>query len=193
MTFAPPLLLLHLPALISASQEFCNELQEDPSAWGVSTAFIRVEDLLERVFVGYCEVVGKIMISCQHAASKKEGSHSRPTSSSKSRHNSRASSPASSEFGFDQDVRRNQISAVPRSKSMPGKPLRWRMSLPVGSTSAEMPEPMPPASTTPSPLDQQGNSLANGRAKALTASDIAIAPPQRVTRYVLLYRGEYTP
>jgi hypothetical protein len=52
------------------------------------------------------------------------------------------------------------------------------------TTQLAMPAP------SPTSAERRSGSLASGRAKAITASDIAIAPPQRVTRYVLLYRGK---
>src|SRR5262245_55852203 len=129
----PRLLIQHLPTLIAVSQEFCNQLQEDPSAWGLSTAFIRVEDMLERAFVGYCEVVEAIMLACQQAGQRRDSLHSRPSSSSKRNNGGRSGSgsPVASEFGGDVERSPHNGNSpvnvgVPRSRSMPGgKVSRW--------------------------------------------------------------------
>lgn len=225
----PPLLMKHLPILVSASQAFCNRMQEDPSAWGVSAAFVTVEAVLEQVFVDYCQVVGQIMHACQQTAAAVEQQKT-PTSSSFLKHTSLSRSKASivngaagaaSDFGRKISNKSSEkvadsssgsgekspstpVSAwhdpsskskVPRSKSMPGKDRR--KSMPIGeismtpseiSTSVSVPGS---AATTPgsSPTHRRGASLASGRARAITAADIAIAPPQRVTRYVMLFKG----
>lgn len=225
----PPLLVKHLPLLISASQAFCNRLVEDPSAWGVSAAFVTVEAVLEQVLVDYCQVVGQIMMACQQlAASQKSpsSSHSRFPSMSKSRTSitnganefgkifvpSNKSSekivaddrekhaPVSAWQGLDENTSGSTGRGFPRTRSMPGKKSR-RVSLPASATvSSTSIGPMPnhaggsstQLSTTPgpSPTDKRpSGSLATGKSRALTAADIAIAPPQRVTRYVMLYRG----
>lgn len=52
-------MLQYLPALISASYAFCASLAEDPSAWGVSAAFLSNEEALEAAFVAWSGVVGE--------------------------------------------------------------------------------------------------------------------------------------
>ncbi|PVF96072.1 hypothetical protein CPB86DRAFT_709846 [Serendipita vermifera] len=211
---APTLLLHHLPILISASQAFCNRLSEDPSAWGVSAAFVTVEPVLEQVFVGYCQVVGQIISTCQPNTGQKSGTGSgskTPTSKSRSSITNvpvgefgKFFSNKSSEKVGEEREKSVPVSAwqgdptkssVPRSKSMPSKQSRRRMSISIGGNSSSTSIASTPTGSTtqltmPSPTsaERRGGSLASGRAKAITASDIAIAPPQRVTRYVLLYR-----
>ncbi|KAG8975294.1 hypothetical protein FRB90_009565, partial [Tulasnella sp. 427] len=58
----PPTFLAHLPYLISASTLLSSRLEEDPSAWGVSAAFLGAEDALEKAFVAWCGVVGQVML-----------------------------------------------------------------------------------------------------------------------------------
>jgi hypothetical protein len=227
----PPLLVKHLPLLISASQAFCNRLIEDPSAWGVSAAFVTVEAILEQVFVDYCQVVGKIMLACQQQTTPQKSSassHLRFPSISKSRTSIAnganefgkifiPSSKSAEKVASDDREKHPPVSArhgddspsgstgrgVPRTRSMPGKPSKSRrVSLPANLSSISVtPTRLPNhavgdssthLSTTPgpSPTDKRAaGDLATGRARAITAADIAIAPPQRVTRYVMLYRG----
>lgn len=224
---APALLRQHLPLLISASQAFCNRMSEDPSAWGVSAAFVSVEAILEQVLVDYCRVAGKIMVACRqgsgHKSSPSSGSGSKLPSLKRGNGNASENGkklPAlpppperSSEKiadGKDKDGQPNHSeeekkekkSSVPRSKSMPGKGSKWRMSLPLSanasSTSLASKDGKEvkdgshsgTASSVPSPTTTERKGLAHGKARAITALDIAIAPPQRVTRYVMLYRSE---
>ncbi|CCO29812.1 hypothetical protein BN14_03833 [Rhizoctonia solani AG-1 IB] len=50
-TGVSPILAEHLPRLIETSRMFCARLEEDPSAKGVSNAFLAVEEVLDFVFV----------------------------------------------------------------------------------------------------------------------------------------------
>ncbi|EMD42019.1 hypothetical protein CERSUDRAFT_79618 [Gelatoporia subvermispora B] len=54
-----PLLNAYIPALISASEALLGRLVDDPSAWGVSAAFIGCEEELEAAFVAWGGVVGE--------------------------------------------------------------------------------------------------------------------------------------
>ncbi|KAG9121022.1 hypothetical protein FRC07_003197 [Ceratobasidium sp. 392] len=58
-----PILLEHLPYLIKISAQFTVRLEEDPSVWGVSTAFLAVEEQLEDVLVKWSGVVGQVISS----------------------------------------------------------------------------------------------------------------------------------
>ncbi|GBE77447.1 predicted protein [Sparassis crispa] len=53
------LLLSYVPALIAASEAFLVRLVDDPSAWGVSIAFISCEEELEAAYVAWCGSVGE--------------------------------------------------------------------------------------------------------------------------------------
>lgn len=214
----PPLLVKHIPILASASEAFYNRLQEDPSAWGVSAAFVTVEAVLEQVFVDYCQVVGQIMLQCQQQGST-SGSTTPSTSKANGKEGSRQSSLSRSKTSIANGASelgrkltnkssekigdeanhpasahhdRETKSRVPRSSSVPGTNGARRKSSSVGgdrfsTASFTMTRTDSPTSITPT--HRRTGSLANGKAKAITAADIAIAPPQRVTRYVLLYRG----
>ncbi|OJT04451.1 hypothetical protein TRAPUB_4721 [Trametes pubescens] len=52
------LVVRHLPALIKVSETLLAHLFDDPSAWGVSTAFIGCEEELEAALVAWSAVVG---------------------------------------------------------------------------------------------------------------------------------------
>ncbi|KAG2120599.1 uncharacterized protein F5147DRAFT_563470 [Suillus discolor] len=54
----PSLLLTYLPDLIRASEALLKAFLDDPSAWGVSTAFMACEDDIEVAMVSWCSVVG---------------------------------------------------------------------------------------------------------------------------------------
>ncbi|KZT72901.1 hypothetical protein DAEQUDRAFT_808867 [Daedalea quercina L-15889] len=56
------LLLSYVPALLRASEALLVRLVDDPSAWGVSAAFIGCEEELEAAFVAWCGVVGNFYI-----------------------------------------------------------------------------------------------------------------------------------
>ena len=225
----PSLLAKHLPLLISASQAFCNRLVEDPSAWGVSAAFVTVESVLEQVFVDYCGVVGQIMLACQQQSAGQKtppSAHSRFPSMSKSRtsiangandpgkiptprkssekDDREKPSQVSGGHSVDDSLNGSAGHGVPRTRSVSGKSKIRRISLSAATSSSApsiAPVPIPnhagsnssthlATNPGPSPTDKRHNgNLADGRAKAITAADIAIAPPQRVTRYVMLYRG----
>lgn len=53
------LLLSYVPALLEASDALLVRLVDDPSAWGVSAAFIGCEEDLEAAFVAWCGTVGE--------------------------------------------------------------------------------------------------------------------------------------
>ncbi|KAF8560124.1 hypothetical protein OG21DRAFT_1502471 [Imleria badia] len=48
----------YISALVRASETLLKCFLEDPSAWGVSTAFVTSEDELEASMVSWCAVVG---------------------------------------------------------------------------------------------------------------------------------------
>ncbi|OCH96198.1 hypothetical protein OBBRIDRAFT_369213 [Obba rivulosa] len=54
-----PLLHAYVPALLAASEALLGRLVDDPSAWGVSTAFIGCEEELEAALVAWSGVVGE--------------------------------------------------------------------------------------------------------------------------------------
>ena len=58
----PALVVSYVPALLQASEALLSRLEDDPSAWGVSVAFVAVEEELETAFVAWCGVVGDFFV-----------------------------------------------------------------------------------------------------------------------------------
>lgn len=56
----PAIVLTYVPALLKASEALLARLEDDPSAWGVSVAFVGVEEDIEAAFVAWCGIVGEI-------------------------------------------------------------------------------------------------------------------------------------
>ncbi|THH31947.1 hypothetical protein EUX98_g2225 [Antrodiella citrinella] len=54
------LIYTYLPDLVCASEAFLARLEDDPSAWGVSTALIGCEEEMEGALVRWCGVVGEL-------------------------------------------------------------------------------------------------------------------------------------
>jgi hypothetical protein len=52
-------MLTYLPALVNASTNLLAALADDPSAWGVATAFLALVPTLEAAFVPWCGAVGQ--------------------------------------------------------------------------------------------------------------------------------------
>jgi hypothetical protein len=76
-----PILAEHLPRLIETSRMFCARLEEDPSAKGVSNAFLAVEEVLDFVFVQWSGVVGEVISSTQQRTESQATSEDGHTSS----------------------------------------------------------------------------------------------------------------
>lgn len=237
----PDMLLEYLPPLIQTSQLFSSFMEEDPSAWGVSAAFISAADVLERTLVAYCAVAGEIMLKCRKVgSSSNQGLGISPWSNSSS-----SGHQASSNFPITDELGGQQQSSMTRSHStgLIGR-RRWRKSLPSGAAApafgfgfgmsassssvppssytplgvspsrsssnaqvyhSEASSPVRPTSssanlgsaTTPTPVSSHSSSIAStfaqGKLRAnMTASEVAVQPAQRVTRYVLLYRGRHS-
>ena len=75
-TAAPPspFVLSYIPALLRGSEALLARLEDDPSAWGVSAAFLAVEEELEAAFVAWCGVVGAIFIGEEDVHEKDKSS-----------------------------------------------------------------------------------------------------------------------
>ncbi|EIW86955.1 hypothetical protein CONPUDRAFT_141264 [Coniophora puteana RWD-64-598 SS2] len=59
LTPPPVSMLTHIPPLIRASEILLHGMTEDPSAWGVSTAFMSIEDEVEDALVAWSAVAGE--------------------------------------------------------------------------------------------------------------------------------------
>jgi len=177
-----PLLLQYLPALISASETFSAQLSADPSAWGVSLAFINTEEALTGAFVAWSGVVGEFFGNRSRSRSKTRLARaSRLTSSNSGMNKSATASPA-----------RTSTSASGSTTGDGPRSGGWRISM--GSVSQLL------ASSTEASLVRRTRYFTGGSGaptatpsgeKSLSVHDLAIQPTQRVMRYVLLYKGQF--
>lgn len=174
----------YLPALLRASETLLDALADDPSAWGVSAAFIGLELELEHAFVAWCGIVGEFFIDRPSARRKiVKAPKSPPATPSRRTH-------TTDELEAPRPIRPEGFA--------PFGPDAWRKSMPVSGSYPESVRP-PSAPATPMSTDTFGRvrggkaarSEDGGRKKTSRPSvrELAIQPVQRVMRYVLQYRG----
>lgn len=70
LTPPPSLLTSYLPALILASNTLLEHCSQDPTAYGISTAFLESSAQLEHALVAYCGIIGDIF-STKRASGRK--------------------------------------------------------------------------------------------------------------------------
>lgn len=170
----PPSFLAHLPSLISASTLLSSRLEEDPSAWGVSAAFLGAEDALEKAFTAWCGVVGQVMLEL--------AGNTPPISTSASRtslYNRKSSTGA-------RDI-------LDKEKPAPKRADTIASSMSGGSGSVIMSGKT--SKKSKSTRSSSGSALLSAGSRPLSVQDVAIMPSQRVPRYVLLFKDllEQTP
>lgn len=177
----------YISALVRASEMLLKHFLEDPSAWGVSTAFVTSEDELEATMVSWCAVVGAFFM---------DGTD--PQSSGligrwRLRKSGVMPSPSSSV------TKQTSISLSPQLPPMfpmisTAKKIKERMDEECGvwqDPQLEQERQLAPVSLhKPEGTNDQA---ATGRppSRKLSVRDLAIQPIQRVMRYVLLYRGTF--
>jgi hypothetical protein len=174
-------MLTYLPALLRASQALLKGLSEDPSAWGVSAAFMRCENQLESAMVAWSGVAGQFF-------SKKRTTRSWRRSLSRSSSNSLT------------HLRRGSIPSSPSSMDMsPIGSMSMPMLLMGDRVKEEAENNRDGIDSEKTEKVEEGDFKAlsdkpkkDVRQRKLSVRDLAIQPTQRVMRYVLLYRGEYT-
>jgi hypothetical protein len=147
--------------LASASHCFLASMEADPSALGVSAAFLSVEEVVEGAFVGWCGVVGGWF----------QGS------GGSNRRDSSASSNSSSKGRSEEDIHvTNTLRRRKEVLTMTG------LSDPVSPTPSFK-------SSFSWRKDKDRLSINNtNNIKKTPVRDLAILPTQRIVRYVLLYR-----
>ncbi|KAG8900299.1 hypothetical protein FRC00_013649 [Tulasnella sp. 408] len=173
----PPTFLAHLPSLISASTLLSSRLEEDPSAWGVSAAFLGAEDALEKAFTAWCSVVGQVMLEL--------AGNTPPISTSASR---------TSLYNRKSSIGAKDL--LDKEKPAPKRTDTIASSISGGSGSVIM-----SGKTSKKSKSARSSSGANSLtplsagSKPLSVQDVAIMPSQRVPRYVLLFKDllEQTP
>lgn len=166
----------YLPDLLNVSQTLLKSLAEDPSAWGVATAFVACEEELDVGMVAWAGVVGQFFTS---------GTTSPVEKSEKSMEKGEGAEGV--KLSRSRIWRKRSMSRLSRAFSAPTSPsppvdgkLRKRRAvvsvLPVGDEE-----------------QQKENSKGGiGKQRKFTVRDLAIQPTQRVMRYVMLYRGMHT-
>lgn len=70
LTPPPSLLTSYLPALILASNTLLEHCSQDPTAYGVSTAFLNSSAQLEHALVAYCGIIGDIFTTKRESKRK---------------------------------------------------------------------------------------------------------------------------
>jgi hypothetical protein len=170
-------MLTYLPALLHASEVLLKGLSEDPSAWGVSTAFMGCEDELEAAMVAWSGVAGQFF-----SKKRKSKSWRRPRSRSGSQtHISVSSSPSSM-----------NIPPVPSMKpgaGGDGTTAEAPPKLVLMGDKEKKPESDERSEKAREKADAEDEKKARKAERKLSVRDLAIQPTQRVMRYVMLYRG----
>ncbi|KAG9029183.1 hypothetical protein FRB95_005597 [Tulasnella sp. JGI-2019a] len=172
---APTAFIDHLPILISASFSFSTLLEEDPSAWGVSAAFLSVEDEIERAMVSWCRVVGQVMMELMASST-----------SSTTPWYTRRVSIRDTPKDTARDAEKEEKKALKRSETAGSSGGSSNGPIMAKFTKREKPpksaNSVPPSSATSPALSAPPTS------KPLGIQDVAIMPSQRIPRYVLLFK-----
>lgn len=175
----------YISALVRASETLLKSFLEDPSAWGVSTAFVTSEDELEATMVSWCAVVGAFFMNGDDPQSsglmgrwrlRKSGVISSPSSSVTKQTNPSPSPQLPPMFPM--------VSAASKIKEKK-QYSPWQYSQHKQERQA--------TSASPQTLESTNSQTLTGLppSRKLSVRDLAIQPIQRVMRYVLLYRGMF--
>lgn len=164
LTAPPAVMLTYLPALIRASENLLKGLSQDPSAWGVSTAFMTCEDELESAMVAWSGVAGQFF--AKKRKSWRRSSHQNLSISSNPPVLPSHSSPLTLNLLNSSTVFFPALGKYDNEK---------------GEKSSESGEGV---------SDDRGSDKARRSERRVSVRDLAIQPTQRVVRYVMLYRGK---
>ncbi|KAG1757854.1 hypothetical protein EDB19DRAFT_1901344 [Suillus lakei] len=194
----PPLLLTYLPDLVRASEALLKAFLDDPSAWGVSTAFMACEDDIETAMVSWCSVAGSFFTD--------SSSHEGESASVGGKRRLRKSLPLSAATNPLATVVEKSSGNSPSASPSPpplltlmneaGSRIRdrqrtvehyWKVPDDGGAESH--------AERRPRVNSADSRSKGGPPTRKQSVRDLAIQPTQRVMRYVLLYRDllESTP
>lgn len=108
LTPPPSILTSYLPALILASNTFLEHCSQDPTAYGISTAFLQSSAQLEHALVAYCGIVGDIFATKR--ASRRKLVRSRKSSSAV---DESKQPPLPNDNGPSSDARRRSFNPPP--------------------------------------------------------------------------------
>lgn len=154
---------------------FSALLEEDPSAWGVSAAFLGVEDEIEKAMVSWCRVVGQVMMELM-------ASNTTPATPWYTRRQSIRDASKDAALEGEKEERR----VLKRSEtggSSGGSSNGHIVKFAKKEKPPKTANSAPPSSATSPAL------LGLPRSKPLGLQDVAIMPSQRIPRYVLLFKG----
>ena len=180
----------YISALVRVSEMLLKCFLEDPSAWGVSAAFVTSEDDLEATMVSWCAVAGAFFMDGNDPQSsglmgkwrhRKSGATS-SSSSSMTKQTSTSLNPPLLPSVFP------MISTANKMKE--------RMTQEHGEL--QYPQIEQERQTTLTSLQKPENTddqppTVQPPTRKPSVRDLAIQPIQRVMRYVLLYRGMLLP
>ncbi|KAG9314140.1 hypothetical protein JVU11DRAFT_4925 [Chiua virens] len=174
----PPSMIPHVSALVRASEMLLKSFLEDPSAWGVSTAFVTSEDELEATMVSWCAVVGTFFTDGDnHRPSGLVGKWRLRKSGGIS-----SSPPVPNQTAIISSPQLPPVFAMVNAANKN----KERASGEYHTSQHMWTEPMRRQSNASLQKLEKANSQAPSR--KLSVRDLAIQPIQRVMRYVLLYR-----
>jgi len=175
----------YISALVRASEVLLKCFLEDPSAWGVSTAFVASEDELEATMVSWCAVAGAFFMDGNDPQSsgligrwrlRKFGVMASPSSSVRKQ--------TSISLSPQLPPTLPMVSTVSKIKGrMDGEYDTWQCPQPEQERTSVFLQ-KPESTKSRAPTDQPPS-------RKLSVRDLAIQPIQRVMRYVLLYRGVF--
>lgn len=193
----PPQLLTYLPDLIRASEALLKAFLDDPSAWGISTAFMACEDDIEVAMVSWCSVAGSFFTDTP--------SHEDESVIMGGKRRLRKSMLSTTNNPLTTVMEKSSGNSSPACSSPPplltlmneaGSRIRdrqrtvehyWKVSDDGGAESHAGRRPRVNSADSPSKGEPP--------TRRQSVRDLAIQPTQRVMRYVLLYRDllENTP
>lgn len=181
----------YIPALVSASQAFSARLDEDPSAWGVSAAFLGAEDALEGALVAWSGVVGEFFGSA--GQQRKHWDHKLlqkdRKGKEKEKDNKVTGAPVLPPVTYSDLGHGHEHTSHAEMDSVLKN---WRESMP---TLSQLLPSSTDIRTDTSHVHRKSwyssRLTVSNAAKMPTVQDLAIQPTQRVVRYVLLYKGSF--
>ena len=152
-------MLTYLPALLHASQALLQGLSEDPSAWGVSSAFLACENEIETAMVAWCGVAGQFFSKQSTSRGWRKNTYPNPS------HTPSRARPSS----FSADDHSPHFPLRISEKSKEDKTEIQKYNVRARKSMEQIPE--------------------DKILRKLSVRDLAIQPTQRVMRYAMLYKG----
>ncbi|OJA10316.1 hypothetical protein AZE42_05182 [Rhizopogon vesiculosus] len=200
----PPLMLSYLPDLIRVSEALLKAFLDDPSAWGVSTAFMACEDNIEAAMVSWSSVAGNFFTD---SPSKETDSASirakwRRRKSLLLSTGSPLLTVGGKSRGYSPPASPTPLPLIRSFTSETGSRIRqrtdghYRKVSNDGSVESSTTERSSPGVNSVDEKDGRADDSKRGSpTRSPSVRDLAIQPTQRVMRYVLMYQDllENTP